>query len=135
MSINRITYFSDIYHINCYIYNTLSCYFYFNDYIEVQKFLDQLEQDQIYVVTFYLTFNFDGVLHVNCFNIETEANFDNTPNILLSKPILVMSKSDPHLISKFICSRIRLAIDNILIEREEGLENLKVFVNYSKLYM
>ena len=134
MSINKITYLSELAHINFYISNSLSCYFYFNDYIEVKKFLDQLELDQIYVVTFSLSFDFDGT-YSNSFNLthKDKTNVDDTPNISLSKAILLTSNSEPELISNFILNRVSLACNIFNLDENEDLQNLKVFVNYSKL--
>ena len=117
MTINRITYLSDVMpHIHCYLSNSLSCYFYFNDYIEVKKFLDQLEKNQVYVITLDLASDLVGTYN-SSFNHEQTLEEDNTPNISLSKPILVTSNSDPNLISNYILNRLKLA--SIIYNLEE----------------
>jgi hypothetical protein len=53
MSITNITYLDQILEKRLFLFNnTIITRFYFNDFIEITKFLRTLEQDKIYVITF-----------------------------------------------------------------------------------
>lgn len=104
-SINRITYLDQIIANRFFVFLDFESYFlYFTDFIEVKKFLDKLEIDKIYVLTFEL--------HMS------EFTDDDIPVITLSKPILVTKNSSPILISKFLLNQISLADDNLELKYE-----------------
>jgi hypothetical protein len=102
MSINRITYLHQIIPSNFFVFaDFLSHLLYFTDFIEVKQFLDLLEIDKVYVLTFEL--------HVSDFNNDD----DDIPVITLCKPILITKNSNPTLISKFLLHQISLADDSL----------------------
>lgn len=99
--------------------------FYFNDSFEVRVFLNNLEDDTVYVVTFD-------------FIVSWLQYDDESPVINLSKPILITKNSCPILISKFIKNRLILAcdqyfIDQSVLEYEDKLESPGILLNYSKI--
>lgn len=99
LSLTKIDYLDDIIPNKIFISNDSKLnIFYFNDIIEVNKWLKTLEENETYVVTFEFIFSF---LNYN----------DDSPTINLTKPILINNNSNPRLISKFINERIRLACD------------------------
>jgi len=79
--------------------------FYFNDSLEVSHFLDKIEIDKVYVVTF--EFIYSWLIYD-----------EDTPVITLSKPILITKNSNPRTISKFIIERINLAVDSYYLDDE-----------------
>lgn len=104
MSITQITYLNQFYP-NA-MFHSSNCsvtIFYFYDIIEIVKWLETLEQNQAYVVTFDFVFSF---LTYN----------DDSPLINLAKPIIVTKNSNPNLISTFIRERIRLACDSYYLD-------------------
>jgi len=104
MSINNITYLNQFIENRLFIFNNpIVTRFHFNDYIEVSLFLNQLEIDKVYVVTFDFVISW----------IQYD---EDSPVINLSKPILITRNSNPRLISNFITSRIRLACDNYYLD-------------------
>ena len=105
MSINKITYLDQIIQNKFFVFADFHSYFlYFTDFIEVKQFLDKLEIDKIYVLTFEL--------HMS------EFTDDDLPVITLSKPILVTKNSSPILISKFLLNQISLADENLDLNYE-----------------
>jgi hypothetical protein len=102
MSINRITYFHQIIPSNFFVFADFSFHLlYFTDFIEVKQFLNLLEIDKVYVLTFEL--------HVSDFNDDDE----DVPVITLCKPILITKNSNPVLISKFLLHQISLADESL----------------------
>jgi len=99
MSINRITYLEDLIEYDVCIFN--DCHFRileFSDILEIKHFLNELMEDQIYVVTFEFVYSF------STYNEEG-------PTINLSKPILITKNSNCRIISKFIQDRINDCIN------------------------
>ena len=83
MSINKITYLSAILPNKLFVFNNSSkSRLYFNDWFEIKLFLNELEPDKVYVLTFDLI--------VSWFLYE-----EDSPNLNLSKPILVTRNSNP----------------------------------------
>ena len=106
MSINKITYLQQILPNRLFIFNNPSITrFYFNDYIEITHFLNELEIDKTYVITF------DFV--ISWFLYE-----EDSPVINLNKPILITRNSNPKLISDFLISNVSLAIDNYYLNED-----------------
>jgi len=103
MSINKITYLNQLIPNNFFVFADFIFYhLFFTDFKEVKQFLDQLEIDIVYVLTFEL--------HMS----ECSENEDvDIPVITLSKPILVTKNSNPVLISKFLLNQISLADENL----------------------
>jgi hypothetical protein len=123
MSINRITFLDQFYptgifHIN----NPEFTNFYYSDWIEVIKFLNKLEEDTIYVVSFEFIFSWDT------FN-------EDSPTLILSKPILVTKNSNSKIISKFLQDRIHLTCENFYLNNDlmEVLEGPGVLVKYKPI--
>jgi hypothetical protein len=100
MSINKITYLDQFVFTNFTVFtNSLIKRFYFNDIIEVTQFLNELEIDKFYVVS--LEFVLSWLQYK-----------EDSPIIILSKPIIITKNSNPRLITNFIKDKIRLACDN-----------------------
>lgn len=106
MSINRITYLSQFASVGLLIFtNPEVAWFYFSDILETKLFLNNLESDTTYVLTFEL--------------IMSEINEDNDiPVITLCEPIIVTKNSNPILISKFLINKINLASDKFDLDYE-----------------
>ena len=101
MSISNITFLSQFISYNLFVFTNPNFNFlYFTDIIEVKLFLETLEIDKTYVVTFELV-------------ISEILDDDNDPVITLSKPILITKLSNPTLISKFLLNQINLADNQI----------------------
>jgi len=112
MSINKITYLNQIIPNNFFVFADFKFYhLFFTDFIDLKQFLDQLEIDKVYVLTFEL--------HMSEF-IENE-DID-IPVITLSKPILVTKNSNPVLISKFLLNQISFADENLDLNYELMLQ-------------
>lgn len=127
MSIKNITYLDTILQNSMFISNNSSkSRLFFNDWFEITQFLNGLEHDKVYVLTFDLV--------VSWLLYEEDSPFLN-----LSKPILVTRNSNPRLISNFIKDRIRLACDSYylddtileMIECSDNSEKPGVIINYS----
>lgn len=94
MSITNITYLDKIIPNNMFCFtNSDKARLYFNDNLELKLFLNNLDHDSVYVVTFELI-------------LSWLAYDENLPIIILSKPILITKNSNPEVISKFIKNRI-----------------------------
>lgn len=126
MSINRITYFHDLIEHGIFIFNNpYISIFNFSDSLDVKHFLEELNEDQIYVVTFEFVYSF--------------STYDEEgPTINLSKPILVTKNSNPVTISNFIRSRINDCIniycfDDTLIYSDKSTNDTGVIVKYKKI--
>lgn len=131
MSITNITYLDTIIKNNLFIFNNSSkSRLYFHDYIGITYFLNELEQDTVYVLTFDLI--------VSWFLYE-----EDSPSLNLSKPILVTRNSNPRLIANFIKDRIRLACDSYYLDdtildmiEDSGYSNSEkpgVIINYNEI--
>ncbi|TLY78163.1 MAG: hypothetical protein E6K49_06300 [Gammaproteobacteria bacterium] len=99
MSINRITYLEDLIEYDVCIFN--DCHFRileFSDILEIKHFLNELMEDQIYVVI--LEFLYSSLTYS-----------EDSPTIILSKPILITKNSNPDILSKFIHERINVCIN------------------------
>lgn len=107
LSINKMTFLDDIIEgeklSKCYLGNVYTHRFYFNDYNEIQDFLNNLDNGKSYLIT--LEFILSWLIHD-----------ENSPVIILSKPILVSRDSNPWLISNFIKTRINLACNNYYLD-------------------
>ena len=108
-SINKITYLDDIYSnedSNIYYFrNSYINRFYLMDKNEVADFLLNLDNSKIYLITFEFVISW----------LQYE---EDSPILILSKPILTTKDSNPSLISDFILSKIRLACDNYYLDEE-----------------
>jgi|ERR1700760_1726582 len=110
MTINNITFLDQIIPNGMFCFtNNLSTVFHFCDSIEITKFLNTLEHDQAYVVTF------DFIYSTLMYN-------EDVPTINLSKPIIITKNSNPETISNFIKERVILAC-NIHYLEESMLES------------
>jgi hypothetical protein len=94
-------------------------------FVDIKKFLNNLEFDTQYVIT--LEF------------ISSFAFYDSDgPTIHLSKPILVTKNSNPKLISDFIKKRIELVfdsfyLDDTFISNMKGCEKPGLLIQYEKI--
>jgi hypothetical protein len=97
MSINSITFLDRIISHRLFCFSEyLYTHFYFLDFIEVKQFLETLEIDKTYVLTFELI-------------ISDFGDDEVFPVITLSKPILITKNSNASVVSKFIKNKISLA--------------------------
>lgn len=103
MSINNINYL-DQFHSNKFSIFTDPKYALMNSFSisEMKEFLNTLDPDKVYVASF--EFVSSWLLHE-----------DDSPVVVLSKPILLTKNSNPILITKFIWQKINLAITNYAI--------------------
>jgi hypothetical protein len=122
MSIKNITYLDQILENRLFIFNNPSIeWLHFSDYIEIKSFLDSLEIDKTYVITFD-------------FIISWLSYDEDSPVINLSKPILITKNSNPRLIADFIKSRIILACDNYYLDDSIiDKDGLGVIVKYDQI--
>lgn len=109
MSIKTITYLNEFYKYEILgISDPYQDRIYSNEIFVIQNFLNKLEDDKIYVVSFEFIY---------CWGIYDE----DDPTIILSKPILICKDSNPEILSKFIEERMGL-----VFEAYFGLTPLKV---------
>ena len=126
MSIKSITFLDQIIPHSLFCFSeSLSTRFYFNDTLEVRYFLNTLEIDQVYVITFE-------------FISSWMMYSDDTPVIALNKPILITKNSDPTVISEFLQDRITAAcechfLDETILKHTDIHDGPGVLVNYSKI--
>jgi len=123
MSINKVTYLHQFIPNNMWTSdNNLISRFYFNDTLEVTRFLNTLKIDTTYVVTF--EFVYSWLLYE-----------EDSPVILLSKPILITKNSNPEIVAKFIMERITLACESYYLECDmmDKLEGPGVIVKYTEI--
>lgn len=107
-SITKINYLDEVIPNNMFISNNNNnnqSIFYFSDVEEIIKWLNTLDENQCYVVTF------DFILSILTYN-------EDSPVINLTKPILVSRDSNPRLISDFLKQRISLACDSYYLPDE-----------------
>lgn len=106
-SINKITYLDDIYSNEhpeiYYLRNSYINRLYILDYNEISDFLNNLDNDKIYVITFD-------------FIISWLQYDEDSPVINLTKPILITKNSNPVIIAKFIQSRINDCINTYCLD-------------------
>jgi hypothetical protein len=99
MTINKITYLDQFYTSGIFmISDPYIDHLKYFDYLELTKFLNKLEHDKVYVITFEYVYSW--LLHD-----------DNDPVIKISKPILITKNSDPRIISNFLKEKVELIID------------------------
>jgi hypothetical protein len=104
MTISNITYLDQLQTNRLFLFSNPSITrFYFQDYLELKQFLNNLEVDKTYIITF------DFIMSWLLFE-------EDSPVISLSKPILITKNSNPRLISDFIKQQIRLACDNYYLD-------------------
>ena len=124
MSINKITYLEEVIPHNLFCFsNNLTTWFYFNDIFEIRDFLDELEYNQAYVVTFD-------------FFVDSLMCCEETPSITLSKPILITKNSNSELISNYLKERVNIACDTFDLQEtssDNKMDSPVVVVNYSKI--
>jgi hypothetical protein len=106
MTINNITFLETIIPNNMFCSaNAVITRFYFTDALEVRKFLESLEIDTVYVVTFDFVYSW-------------LAHDDDCPLITLTKPILLTKNSNPLLIYNYLQTRIGKACDAYFLDEE-----------------
>lgn len=128
MSITNITYLKDIIPNKFFLFsNYESVFLYFTDIIEIKQFLQELEMDKVYVVTFELV-------------VSDLIDTERPPVIVLAEPILITKNSRPLLISKFIRNQIIRADDNygldynLLMEMKgNNLNPPYIFIKYNSI--
>jgi hypothetical protein len=128
MSINKITYLQDVIPNKFFVFSDYDyTLFYFSDSLDIKLFLQELEIDKAYVVTFELI-------------ISEIIDTENPPVITLSKPILVTKNSNPLLITKFINNQLAKADNNynldydLLINMRDGGKTVPyIIVKYNQI--
>ena len=128
LSINKITYLEDLVENernNISISKFYTNRFYFNDFNEVSEFLNSLENDKSYLITFEFILSW----------LQYE---EDNPALVLSKPILISKDSNPWLISNFIKNRINLACNNYYLDEDMisemiGPDAPGILVKYSEI--
>jgi hypothetical protein len=122
MSINKITYFHDIFPNFTGIYvlsNPKINIFHFFDSIEVSEFLNSLETDKNYIVSPELI------------NLANKYNPEN-PLFTLSDPFIISKDSDPYLIADLILKQVCLACD--IFNLEDSQINIpKILLKYKEI--
>jgi hypothetical protein len=123
MSITSITFLDQFYPNEMFCFtNYEETSFPFCDTLDLTIFLESLEIDNVYVVTFEFIYS-------------TLMYSEDTPTINLCKPILITKNSSPKVISKFLNDRIRLAC-NVHYLEDIVLDNTdrpSVLVHYAKI--
>ena len=88
--------------------------------IRSKTFLNTLETDKFYVVTFEF--------------IPSMNMYDNDgPILLLGKPIIITKNSNPITISKYIKERMNIMIDAYYLNDEILSNDRSILVNYAKI--
>jgi hypothetical protein len=126
MSISNITYLKDIIPNKFFLFsNYESVFLYFTDILEIKLFLQELEEDKVYVATFEL--------------IVSDLT-DDPPVITLSEPILITKNSRSITISNFIRNQLIRADNNYGLDYEllmemKGQRNNPpyIFVKYNSI--
>jgi len=130
LSINKITYLEDLVenegNNKISISKIYTDRFYFNDYKEVSEFINSLENDKSYLITFEFIF-------LSWLQYE-----EDNPALVLSKPIIISKDSNPWLISNFIKNRINLACNNYYLDEDMisemiGPDAPGILVKYSEI--
>lgn len=128
---NRITLLDDWFDIDnvenptdiIYVVNSKFTWFHFNDFKEISDFLDILEHDKIYIVSF------DIILDKLSYEF-------GDPTIVVSKPILITKESNPWLISRFLNERIVKSCDSYGLEEDWlklGNDSPGILVRYKEI--
>ena len=126
MSITRITYLNEFIPNEMFISNNPQIEIWnFWDKLEVKQFLNKLEIDQAYVVTFEFVTSF--MIHDR-----------DGPSILLGKPILITKNSNPEIVSNYLKERINLVIDSFYLDDEiiasdSNPDGPGLLLNYTKI--
>lgn len=104
MTINNITYLNQFIPYGIFIISDpyINSFKIF-DILEITKFLKNLEEDKIYVVS--LEFIYCEILYD-----------DDTPTINISEPILITKNSNPRTISNFIKERVKIIINSYFLD-------------------
>ena len=128
MSITNITYLKDIIPSKYFIWSDYDYItLHFTDIIEIKLFLQELQIDKVYVVTFELI-------------ISDLQDIENPPVITLSNPILITKNSNPRLISNFIKNQLiradinfNLDYDLLMDMKVTGKSNPYILVKYNTI--
>jgi hypothetical protein len=106
-----------------YFRNSNFIWFHFNDIQEINDFLDLLDHDKIYIVSFEL--------------IVDKLSYEfGDPTIVLSKPILITRESNPWLISKYLQGKISISCSSYGLDQEWlllGNDSPGVIVRYKEI--
>ena len=115
MTINNITFLSQFFPDGIFtISNPYIDRFYFNDRIEIAQFLhEKLDKNKIYVL--HLEFVYSWLTYD-----------EDSPVIVLSKPILITRESNPKILADFILSRINLCVESYFLD-DEIIRNIRDF--------
>jgi hypothetical protein len=104
MTISNITYLDQLQTNRLFLFSNPSITrFYFQDYLELKQFLNNLEVDKTYIITF------DFIMSWLLFEEES-------PVILLGKPILITKNSRATTISEHLQTRINLLVDTLYLD-------------------
>jgi hypothetical protein len=125
MSITNITFLEEfipngIFHIS----GPYILIFFDFDILELKKFLIKLEDDKIYVVTL------DFVVSWMMYD-------EDTPSMILSKPILITKNSNPRVMSDFIMNKLNSAVDTYYLDdsimQKVGSEGPGIILRYKEI--
>jgi hypothetical protein len=121
MSINNITYLHDIIPSEMFIFtkNQIEVLDKF-DWLEVRHFLNTLESNTFYVITFE-------------FIPSMIMRDEHGPFLLLDKPIIITKNSNHYMISKYLRERIEIMIDTYYLDDSILQADASVIVKYSKI--
>ena len=107
MTINRITFLREILETNYFAWISIPVpeFLHMCDTLEIKYFLDYLEKDKTYVVTFDFIISKASYRAVN-------------PFISLSEPIVITRNSNARLISNYIFNRINIACNTYCLDED-----------------
>jgi hypothetical protein len=91
------------------------------DVIEISDFLVNLKS-KIYVVSF------EFITNIDTYDVDL-------PNLILSKPVLITTNSNPDLLMKFLRAKIELAFKTFYLDEDliEKLSNSGVLIKYKPI--
>jgi len=126
LSINQITFVKDVFRksndsasIN-YFENAHITWFKFWDKCEVKDFIELLDYNKAYLVSFELILDMEGFEQ-------------GDPTLLISSPILISKDSNPKLISKFISKKAISACYNYNLYHDIAKEAPSILVKYKEI--
>lgn len=128
LSINQITFVKDVFgksndsaSIN-YLENAHITWFKFWDKCEVKDFIELLDDNKAYLVSFELI-------------LDMESFEQGDPTLLISSPILISKDSNPKLISKFISKKAISACYSYNLTHDIAKEAPSILVKYKEIYL
>jgi hypothetical protein len=125
MTISKINYLDEFIQNTMFISNNSKIHILnFWHSLEWKQFLNNLEGEQVYVVTFEFVFSF---MYHN----------DDEPTLILGKPILLTRNSNPRILSDYLKERINIVNESYCLDdtilNSSNTDGPGVIVNYSKI--